>query len=157
DDIADGRLPNEEKRVQLERVRTDLHAVPDEDATLVALADSIRRYSIPLAALEALVDGGLQDTEQTRYADFDELRGYCSRVAGAVGRACVAVYGADEPERAETLGIALQLINIIRDVAEDWRLGRVYLPQDELERHGVSEDDIAVGRTTPEWRELMAF
>jgi phytoene synthase len=160
DDIADGRLPTEEKRAQLERVRTDLHAVPDEDATLVALADSIARYSIPLGPLEALIDGGLQDTAQTRYADFDDLRVYCSLVAGAVGRACVAVYGADEPEQdetAETLGIALQLINIARDVAEDWRLGRVYLPQDELVRFGVEEDDIAEARLTPQWRELMRF
>jgi 15-cis-phytoene synthase len=94
---------------------------------------------------------------QKRYADFGELRGYCVRVAGAVGRACVAVYGADEPQRAETLGIALQLINIVRDVAEDWSLGRVYLPQDELVRFGVDEDDIARGLVTPEWRELMGF
>jgi phytoene synthase len=157
DDIADGPLADEEKRAQLERVRADLQAVPDEDATLVALADSMRRYPIPLDALEALVDGGLQDTEQTRYADFAELRLYCSRVAGAVGRACVPVYGADEPERADTLGVALQLINIIRDVAEDWQLGRVYLPQDELARFGVDEDDIAEARVTPQWRELMAF
>ena len=79
-----------------------------------------------------LVDGGLQDTEQSRYADFDELLGYCRRVAGAVGVACVAVYGSDEVGHAETLGVALQLINIVRDVREDWELGRVYLPQDEL-------------------------
>ena len=157
DDIADGPLPDEEKRAQLERVRADLHAVPDEDATLVALADSVERWAIPLDALEALVDGGLQDTEQSRYADFDELRSYCSRVAGAVGRACLPVYGADEPERAETLGIALQLINIVRDVAEDWQLGRVYLPQDELALFGVDEDDIAEARLTSQWRELMAF
>jgi phytoene synthase len=157
DDIADGPLSDDEKRVRLERVRADLLAVPDDDATLVALADSIARYPIPLDALQALVDGGLQDTEQRRYADFDELRVYCSRVAGAVGRACVAVYGADEPEQAETLGIALQLINIVRDVAEDWQLGRVYLPQDELARFGVDEDDIAEARLTPQWRELMAF
>jgi squalene synthase HpnC len=160
DDIADGRLPTEEKRAQLERVRTDLHAVPDEDATLVALADSIARYSIPLGPLEALVDGGLQDTAQTRYADFDDLRVYCSLVAGAVGRACVAVYGADEPEQdetAETLGIALQLINIARDVAEDWRLGRVYLPQDDLRRFGVSEAQIADGRVDDAWRALVEF
>jgi phytoene synthase len=123
----------------------------------VALADARQRFSIPRDALSALIDGGLQDTEQTRYADFDELRGYCARVAGAVGRACVAVYGADEPERAETLGVALQLINIVRDVAEDWSLGRVYLPQDELVRFGVAEDDIARGLVTPEWRELMSF
>src|SRR5262245_48012330 len=157
DDIADGPLPDEEKRVLLERLRGRLDAPAGEEAMFVALADARQRFSIPRDALLALIDGGVQDTEQTRYADFDELRGYCTRVAGGVGRACVAVYGADEPHRAETLGIALQLINIVRDVAEDWILGRVYLPQDELERYGVSEDVIAGGHTTPEWHELMAF
>jgi phytoene synthase len=157
DDIADGPLPHDEKRVRLEQARTELNEPRADDAVCVALADARTVFPIPLDALEALVDGGLQDTEQTRYADFDELRGYCSRVAGAVGRACVAVYGADEPAKAETLGIALQLINIIRDVAEDWELGRVYLPQDELARFGVGEDDIAAGRVTPEWRALMEF
>jgi phytoene synthase len=123
---------------------------------LMALGDARRRYPIPAQALYDLVDGGIQDTVQRRYASFDELQGYCRRVAGAVGVACVAVYGADEPERAETLGIALQLINIVRDVREDWALGRVYLPQDELARFGVAEDDIAAGRCTPEWQALMA-
>jgi phytoene synthase len=103
------------------------------------------------------VDGGLQDLGQTRYAQFEELRGYCTKVAGAVGVACVAVYGSDDVERAETLGIGLQLINIIRDVREDWELGRVYLPQDELASFGVSEDDIAAGDTTDAWRALMTF
>jgi phytoene synthase len=157
DDIADGSLPDSEKRDRLERLREELAGAPGEDAMLVALADARRRFPIPTNALTALIDGGVQDTQQTRYATFDELRVYCSRVAGAVGRACVGVYGANEPERAETLGIALQLINIIRDVAEDWRLGRVYLPQNELARHVVSEDDIAAGRATAEWRELMSF
>ena len=157
DDIADGSLPDEEKRVLLEQLRARLESPPDEDAILIALADARGRFSIPADALSALIDGGVQDTEQTRYADFDDLRGYCARVAGAVGRACVGVYGADEPERAETLGIALQLINIVRDVAEDWRLGRVYLPQDELGRFGVEDADIAAGRVTAEWRELMSF
>jgi phytoene synthase len=157
DDLADGPLPDEEKRVLLEQLRGRLEAPPGEEAMFVALADARERFSIPGESLSALIDGGVQDTEQTRYADFDELRGYCARVAGAVGRACVAIYGADEPERAETLGIALQLINIIRDVAEDWRLGRVYLPQDELTRFGVAEDDIAQGFVTSEWRELMSF
>ena len=104
----------------------------------IALADARRRYPIPGEALHDLVDGGLQDTEQARYADFDELRGYCRRVAGAVGVACIAVYGADQPQRAEAMGIALQLINIMRDVDEDWSLGRVYIPQDELASFGVS-------------------
>ncbi len=157
DDLADGGLRAEEKRVRLEELREQIRAAPDGDAMLVALADARQRFPIPADALEGLIDGGVQDTEQSRYANFDELRVYCTRVAGAVGRACVAVYGADEPERAETLGIALQLINIVRDVPEDWRLERVYLPQDELARFGVSEQEIAEGRIGDAWRELMAF
>ena len=156
DDIADGELPIEEKRERLQALRAALDAAPD-DAMLVALGDARARYDIPARALHDLVDGGLQDTEQERYADFAELDGYCRRVAGAVGVACVAVYGSDDVERAETLGVALQLINIMRDVREDWELGRVYLPQDELTAYGVTEDEIAAGRTGPEWRALMAF
>src|SRR3989440_5205502 len=116
----------------------------------VALADARNRFPIPDRALRAIVDGALQDLAQVRYASFEELRGYCTKVAGAVGVACIAVYGSDDVERAETLGIALQLINIIRDVREDWELGRVYLPQDELASFGVSEDDIAAG-AAPGW------
>ena len=167
DDVADGELPLETKRVQLEALRmmlddrllddTPLGGAPPISPMAVALADARARFTIPKHALAALVDGGLQDTEQSRYASFDELRGYCEKVAGAVGVACVAVYGSDDVERARTLGIALQLINIMRDVAEDWQLGRVYLPQDELAAHGITEDDIAQGRVTPAWRSLMSF
>jgi 15-cis-phytoene synthase len=157
DDLADGELPAEEKRERLEEMRSALDREPGEDATLVALADARTRFPISGDALQALIAGGLQDLEQTRYAHFEELRGYCAKVAGAVGVACVAVYGSDDVEHAETLGIALQLINIMRDVREDWELGRVYLPQDELSAYGVSEEDIAAGRVGPEWRALMAF
>jgi phytoene synthase len=156
DDVADGSLPVEEKRARLERLRAALDE-PPADPMLVALADARERFGIPDGALAALIEGGLQDTEQSRYASFEELRGYCTKVAGAVGVACIAVYGSPDVARAETLGIALQLINIIRDVREDWELGRVYLPQDELARFGVSEDDIAAGRGGEEWRGLMAF
>jgi phytoene synthase len=151
DDAADGALPVEEKRSMLEVLRSSLDA-PPVDAMSVALGDARSRFGIPRDALSALVDGGLQDLEQTRYASFDELRGYCEKVAGAVGVACIAVYGSDDVERAMTLGIALQLINIMRDVAEDEALGRVYLPQDELARFGVT-------RLAPsdEFRDLMAF
>jgi phytoene synthase len=157
DDLADGDLPEAEKRGRLEALHADLDAPPGGDATLVALADARRRFPIPGRALHALVDGGLQDLDQTRYGSFDELAGYCRKVAGAVGVACVAVYGSADVERAETLGIALQLINIMRDVREDWLLGRVYLPQDELAAFDVSEEDIARGRATPAWRALMTF
>ncbi|HEX7525675.1 MAG TPA: squalene/phytoene synthase family protein [Gaiellaceae bacterium] len=157
DDVADGELPLETKRAQLEALRLTLDDEAPTSPMAVALADARARFAIPKRALAALVDGGLQDTEQSRYASFDELRGYCEKVAGAVGVACVAVYGSDDVERARTLGIALQLINIMRDVAEDWQLGRVYLPQDELAAYGVTEDDIAQGRVTPAWRSLLSF
>ena len=157
DDVADGHLPNDEKRARLEEIRAALDAPPGEDAMLVALADARTRFPIPARSLHAMVDGGIQDLVQSRYASFDELRGYCTKVAGAVGVACVAVYGSDDVERAETLGIALQLINIIRDIREDWELGRVYLPQDELASFGVTEHDLAAGRTTDAWRTLMTY
>ena len=157
DDIADGDLPVEEKRAQLEALDDTLRSEAGDDAMFIALADARRRFPIPESALLALIAGGLQDLEQTRYAHFEELRDYCTKVAGAVGVACVAVYGSDDVQRAETLGIALQLINIIRDVREDWELGRVYLPQDELASFGVTEEDIAAGVATPAWRALMTF
>jgi 15-cis-phytoene synthase len=163
DDIADDpSLPPEKRRTRLEACRTSVAGLPgsqDSDLVLVALADAVTRFRIPVASLLDLVDGGLMDVERTRYASWDELREYCRRVAGAVGVACCAVYEPDNREaafpKAEALGLALQQINIMRDVAEDWRLGRVYLPQDELARFGVSEEDIAGGRTGPEWRALM--
>jgi len=151
DDVADGGLPVDEKRTRLEALRDSLDSEP-AGAMSIALRDARSRFEIPRDALSALVDGGLQDLEQTRYATFDELRSYCEKVAGAVGVACVAVYGSGDVERAMTLGIALQLINIMRDVAEDDALGRVYLPQDELARFGVTEFAVS-----PQWRELMAF
>jgi 15-cis-phytoene synthase len=151
DDVADGELPPEEKRARLEELRAALEADP-VDPVFVALRDARDRFGIPCEPLEALIDGGLQDIEQSTYRDFAELRGYCEKVAGAVGLACVPVYGSSDTEHAMTLGIALQLINIMRDVEEDRQLGRIYLPQDELTAFGVEE--LA---PSPQFRELMAF
>ena len=151
DDVADGHLPPEQKRARLEELRTAL-AGDSAEPVFVALRDARQRFDIPREPLEALVDGGLQDIEQSTYADFGELRGYCEKVAGAVGLACVPVYGSDDTEHAMTLGIALQLINIIRDVDEDQRLGRVYLPQDEL-----GAFDVEQLAPSAAFRELMAF
>jgi 15-cis-phytoene synthase len=163
DDLADDPgVPVAARREGLEACRAAVEALPDApaaDAVLVALADATARYPIPRGALLDLVAGGLLDSEKTRYASWDELREYCRCVASSVGLACTAVYGPRDPVAAEpcaaTLGLALQQINIMRDVAEDWRLGRVYLPQDERERYGVAEEDIAAGRVGPEWRALM--
>jgi 15-cis-phytoene synthase len=160
DDLADREEP---ARLELERWQTAIRALPespDGDAILVALSDAMLRFDIPKEALEDLVRGALMDCEQSRYDSWEELREYCRCVAGAVGVACAAVYGPSDWEaacpRAETLGLALQQINIMRDVPEDWSLGRVYLPQDELERHGIDEGDIAAGQTGPAWSALMS-
>lgn len=163
DDIADGPWPADERRERLADARASLDALPSApsgDHVLVALADTLVRYPVPRGALRDLIDGALWDIERSRYESWGELREYCRRVAGTIGVSCAAVYGSSDPERArplaETLGLALQQINIMRDVAEDWTLGRVYLPQDELARFGVIEEDIAAGRTGPGWRGLMA-
>jgi 15-cis-phytoene synthase len=159
DDLADRREP---ARTELERWLEAVEALPispDGDAVLVALADAMTRYRIPKEALADLVRGALMDCDRNRYESWDELREYCRCVAGAVGVACAAVYEPSSWEaarpRAETLGLALQQINIMRDVPEDWQLGRVYLPRDERERFGVSEEDLATGSTGAEWCALM--
>jgi phytoene synthase len=152
DDVADGEEPAEVKRAALEGLLAALDAPPAGDPVFVALADARERFGIPREPLAALVSGGLQDLDKQTYADFAELRAYCEKVAGAVGLACLPVYGSDDTGHAETLGIALQLINIIRDVAEDRQLGRVYLPLDELARFNVNRLE-----PSPEFRELMAF
>lgn len=163
DDAADDpRLPPGERRRRLDACAATVDRLPDasaDDPVAVALADAVARFAIPPGSLVALVRGGIMDVERDRYAAWDDLREYCRCVAGSVGIACAAVYGPRDPAAArplaETLGLALQQINIMRDVPEDWRLGRVYLPQDELARFGVAEDDVAAGRTGPEWRALM--
>ena len=162
DDIADGDLDPVEKRTRLENCEQQIESLPwnpDGDPVLVALGDTMVRYPVPKSALRDLVAGGLMDIDQNRYATWPELREYCRHVAGAVGLACCAVYGPTDPVRAahlaQTLGLALQQINIMRDVPEDWGLGRVYLPQEELARFGVSESDIADARLTAGWQRLM--
>jgi phytoene synthase len=154
DDLADRAVPD---RRGLEAVRLATLGFPKPSGDPVV--DALAGYGIPSGPLTALVDGALMDCEWTRYATWEELREYCRRVAGAVGIACLSVFEPEDRVRAEllaeTLGIGLQQINIMRDVPEDWRLGRVYLPADERARFGVAEEDIAAGRAGPEWRALM--
>ena len=161
DDLADRDVPAREELERWGRAVEALPTSPDGDAVLVALGDAMERYDIPKEALRDLVTGALMDCDRSRYANWNELREYCRCVAGTVGVACAAVYEPSSWEsarpRAETLGLALQQINIMRDVAEDWELGRVYLPEDERERFGVSEEDVAEGRPGPAWRELMSY
>jgi phytoene synthase len=116
-------------------------AVPPGDPVLIALADAHGRFNLPIAALEALVEGCAWDISGRRYETIDELVEYCRRVAGSIGRLSLAIYGtadygAAEP-LADALGVALQLTNILRDLVEDRQMGRVYLPEEDLERFGV--------------------
>jgi len=142
DDVADGPLPPHEKTARLAQVRKDLDDLgrPAADPVLVALGDTVSRFPVPPLALRDLVDGVEMDVVGTRYETFAELLVYCRRVAGAVGRLSLAVFGATDLEaaepRADALGVALQLTNILRDVKEDAEMGRVYLPADDLERFG---------------------
>jgi phytoene synthase len=150
DDIGDGDGPVADKLTALAEVRKDLAAVaagttPPGDPVLLALGDVARRYPIPLSALEELVDGCEMDVHGATYPTFDDLVGYCRRVAGTVGRLSLAVYGSTDPVAAEpladALGVALQITNILRDIVEDRdQMGRVYLPVADRERFGVAPD-----------------
>jgi phytoene synthase len=143
DDIGDGDLPAERKLAELAEVREGLATLDGSgtDAVLVAVADAIRRYPIPLDAFVELVDGVEMDVTGRSYTTFDELVTYCRAVAGSVGRLCLGVFGSrphqQAPAYADALGIALQQTNILRDIREDLANGRVYLPQEELDRFGV--------------------
>lgn len=154
DDIGDGDLPPEDKLRRLEQAREDVHSISTgaSDPVLVALADTDRRMPIDLKAFDDLIDGCEADVRDTRYDTFDELLGYCRCVAGSVGRLSLGVFGcadhASAEPQADALGVALQLTNILRDVLEDRRADRIYLPRQDLEKFGVHLDLDADGMLT---------
>ena len=132
--------------------------IPGGDPVLIALADAVRRFGIPRAPMDALVDGVEMDLAIDRYADWPALKGYCDRVAGAVGVLSLHVFGFRDPiavQHAEDLGVAMQVVNIMRDVQEDAGRDRIYLPADEMAACGVTEADILADRMTPEMFRLM--
>jgi phytoene synthase len=142
DDIGDGDLPQAEKRRQLAEVRAALENLDAAtDPVLVAVREATRRHPIPLGAFGELVDGVERDVDGGPIETFDELTGYCRAVAGSIGRLCLSIFGSTDPiagaAYADALGIALQQTNILRDIREDLRTGRVYLPQEDLRRFGV--------------------
>jgi phytoene synthase len=109
------------------------------------LADAVARFPLPRACFEDIVAGCRMDLQQTRYPTFAELRTYCERVASAVGLLAIEIFGHESPrtrDYAVLLGLALQLTNILRDVAEDAEKGRLYLPQDEMRRFRVTEEEV---------------
>ena len=125
-----------------------------------ALAPHLPVYSLHCSRLREIIDGMEMDLEQNRYLDYESLRLYCHRVAGVVGILAASIFGFSDPRTlmyAEKLGLAFQLTNIIRDVREDARIGRVYLPLAELRRFGVAESDLIAGRVTDGFNSLMRF
>ncbi len=129
-------------------------------AVLPALVDTMQRYNMPARYLHDLISGAEMDLTVQTYPTFDRLREYCYRVAGTVGLTCTHVFGFSDPralDLAEKLGLAFQLTNIIRDVHDDYALGRVYVPEEDLERYGVSPEDFGSNVATLGVRELLRF
>jgi phytoene synthase len=163
DDIADSAEPLDIRRQRLARWRLDLRqalAGHADDPILVALADTISRFVVPQHLLWRIVDGVEMDLNQANYANYADLRRYCEHVASAVGLACLAIWGCRNDEAilpAADCGVAFQLTNILRDVQEDGRHGRVYLPHDELARFGVAPVDWLGAVGTSNLRRLLQF
>jgi len=147
DDVGDGDLAVDEKLARLSEIRESVRNIDqaDTDPVLVAVRDSAERYPLPLSAFEELVQGCEMDCGCVAIQTFDELVEYCRLVAGSIGRLSLAIFGVADlsvaTPRADALGVALQLTNILRDVVEDRdQMGRVYLPREDLEAHGCRAD-----------------
>jgi phytoene synthase len=149
DDVGDGPGSSADKLAALAGIRAQVESLhgpqPAGDAVLVALGDTVNRYPVPLGALGELVTGCEMDCRLERYDTFDELVVYCRCVAGSIGRLSLAIFGSTDPDAApalaDTLGIGLQVTNILRDIVEDRDvMGRIYLPAEDLERFGCSAD-----------------
>jgi phytoene synthase len=162
DDEADGpnrRVFPERLEIHRERVRRCVRGEWN-DPVMHVLAQAVERYRIPEQELLELVDGVELDFFRKRYRTWDELQGYCRLVASVVGRMCVRIFGFEDAsalERADELGLALQLTNILRDVREDARMDRIYLPQEDLDRFRVTERQLFDGVADDDWRRLVAF
>lgn len=132
----------------------------DDDAVMQVLAVAVNRFAIPERELQMLIDGVEMDGTKVRYQTWDELRSYCNLVASVVGRMCVRIFGFEDDaalERADDLGVALQLTNILRDVREDIGLGRIYLPQEDLRRFEIPETTLLGESAVAGWDALVAF
>lgn len=166
DDIADeGDAAPQQRLAALAALQAELERIgagrEAETPLMRRLADeAVRPFALPLGLFSDLLSAFSQDVVKTRYAHFGELADYARRSANPVGRLLLHLYGQTDPRSlAQSDGIctALQLINFWQDVAVDWQKGRVYLPQDDLARFGVGEDDLAAGNCTAAFRRLMAF
>jgi 15-cis-phytoene synthase len=163
DDVADTVADVDVARAKLGWWRAEIanlfHGHPQHPVTK-ALLPATNTYGVDQNRLNEIIDGMEMDLTRHRYHDFESLKVYCHRVAGVVGQLAAGIFGYANPktiEYAEQLGLAFQMTNIIRDVGEDARRGRIYLPQDELAKFGVSTADILAAKHSPAFRQLMAF
>jgi squalene synthase HpnC len=164
DDIADeGDAPPAERLAGLAAYRRELDRIErgetPADAVFGPLAEAIRTHAMPLAPFRDLLSAFAQDVEKTRYASFGELMDYCRRSANPIGRLLLHLYGDRDARHlaySDAICSSLQLINFLQDIAVDWQKGRVYLPQDELAAHHVSETQIAAGDPRGLWHVMMS-
>ena len=164
DDVVDGCTDPNVAQITLNWWRSDLEKVfnnemPEHPVHQV-LKDIRANFDLPKNEFEALIDGMQMDLEQARYGSFDELKLYCHRVAGVVGRLIARILGFSNPktlEYADKMGLALQLTNIIRDVGEDARHGRIYLPIEEMQKFDVPANVIMQCKPTDNFAKLMQF
>jgi len=165
DDIADeGDMSSEERLAKLDEFRAELNrfgtSVAAQTPLFEALGAIVEKFQLPVQLLHDLLDAFSQDVVKKRYANFDELLDYTRRSANPVGRLLLHLYGAATPQNlaySDDICTSLQLINFWQDVAKDYAIKRIYLPQDEMARFGVSESHIAEGRTDKAWQDLMQF
>ena len=165
DDIADeGEAPPHERLAALNIYEDGLDRIENDIAAhtpmFAALEAVVLRHRLPLQPMRDLLDAFRQDVITTRYADFASLLDYCRRSANPVGCLMLHLYEAADAERmkkSDAICSALQLINFLQDVAVDWKKDRIYLPQEDLTRFGVSPAQIAASKVDANWRDLMAF
>jgi squalene synthase HpnC len=165
DDAADeGDAPAEARLLELARFDAALNEIAAGDrptaAPFPALADAIREHGLPIAPFHDLISAFRQDVTVGRYATFDGVLDYCRRSANPVGRLLLALYRAESPVNgmySDAICTGLQLTNFWQDVAIDRRKNRIYLPQEDLDRFGVTPAQIAEGHVDERWRALMAF
>jgi 15-cis-phytoene synthase len=169
DDAADSHLSPEDAERELSHCRQDLdrcyamsadHHDQDLSPELAALAEAVHRFDIPREHFEELFRGIEMDLHPARYRTFEDLSLYCYRVASTIGLISIEIFGYQNPRTrryAANLGMALQMVNILRDVEGDARQGRIYLPEEDLERFGVQPENLLEGRPNGRFLELMKF
>lgn len=159
DDLVDEAPNAEAGRAAIDAWEREFESGTPRHPVLCLFRQAVRRHEIPLDYPRALIAGVRMDLTISRYERFADLEVFCYRVASVVGLMMMHVigYSGQPQQQAIDLGIALQLTNILRDIGEDWGRGRLYLPLEELRRFEVSLDDLAAGRRTPAFRELMRF